>query len=436
MLRPAFILVLILLVPACSMLTPADQRVRAEQMENAVLPMAETAVAAGQLETAQRLYGRLLEVNPDSAPARMGLGDIALERQQSSAAANWYLAALEHAEDPQQRHAALLAHGRAALSAGQLEAASESFTRLTDPEESAPPASVAWGHNGIGLTRLLEGDLRGAIAAMERAALLDPEEARFQANLNRALTMLDRAPPPAEDPVEDQPDDPQPEPEESLALADEEMETDSELAAPDGDSSDPEPEPEPAHELDEPMGADQAAIADSSNSHFVGARASCPRNEPEISIEGGTPSLRGASLDATKGQNESCRADSGNTATPDEDADPPGRWESIHDLLVDLVQNGYEFEDGSMLAELANGSGSLPTALILEDRGSFLQAGAYTERYVAETLAEELHDLTQRPVRVVETAGEDGMALHRVRIGPLDSGDPLVEPHTVSPAAP
>ena len=44
----------------------------------------------------------------------------------------------------------------------------------------------------------------------------------------------------------------------------------------------------------------------SSDAHFDGARASCPRIEPGDSIEGGTPSLRGASLDMTKSHNEHC----------------------------------------------------------------------------------------------------------------------------------
>ena len=40
--------------------------------------------------------------------------------------------------------------------------------------------------------------------------------------------------------------------------------------------------------------------------NVVGARASCPRIEPRSSIEGGTPSLRGASLDITKSPNGNC----------------------------------------------------------------------------------------------------------------------------------
>ena len=190
MLRPAVILVLAILAPACSLMPAKSEYVRAQQMEDAVLPMAATALEAGQVETARRLYVRLLDVDPESVRARMGLGDVALRERETAAAARWYLAALAHTEAPLQRHAALLAHGRAALAAGQLKAARESFTRLTNPKENAPRESVAWGHNGMGLTLLLEGDLTGAVAAMERAVLHVPEEERFQGNLNRALAML------------------------------------------------------------------------------------------------------------------------------------------------------------------------------------------------------------------------------------------------------
>ena len=426
------------ILPACSMMPQEGERVRAEQMEAAVLPMAATAVAAGQLETARRLYGRLLEVDPDSAAARMGLGDIALEQQEASAAANWYLAALEHAQDAPQRHAALLAHGRAALAAGRLEAARESFARLSDPEESAPSASAAWGHNGIGLTRLLDGDARGAVVAMERAVLLFPEEERFQANLNRALTLLDRGPPPAltdrngtstgGDGLEDL----------AIASGTAKIAGDSDLAAV-GERAAPtvyvrfddrldDAEPAPGEDLPQIVEAD--------------------RIDPELTVPAGE------ALEA--GQDQSKGTDVADVAGPGEKAldpdvreehlgtladadsvddgrviwvgvDTPEEGEAVRDLLVDLAQHGYEFEDWSMLAELANGSGSLPTLLVIENDERFLQAGAYAERYVAETLAEELHDLTQRPVDVTETLGEDNVTLHRVRIGPLDPGDSLVE---------
>ena len=120
----------------------------------------------------------------------MGLGDAAVAGGSSAEAARWYLAALANAGRPEERHAALLAHGRAALSAGQLEGARKSFARLTDPDEAAPEPVVAWAYNGLGLTLLLAGDLRGGVAAMEQAVLRAPGERRFERNLTRGLAML------------------------------------------------------------------------------------------------------------------------------------------------------------------------------------------------------------------------------------------------------
>ena len=190
MIRPAAVFVLATLVPACSMMPPKSEHIRARQMEEAVVPMAATALEAGQLETARRLYRRLLGIDEDSVEARMGLGDVAMREQEVEAAARWYLLALAQAEQPEDRHAALLAHGRAALAAGQVEAARKSFTDLADPKENASRLHVAWGHNGVGLALLLDGDLRGAVAAMEQAVLRAPEEERFRGNLDRALAML------------------------------------------------------------------------------------------------------------------------------------------------------------------------------------------------------------------------------------------------------
>ena len=175
---------------ACSLLPEQRDQPRSEQMERAVLPMARAALNAGQIETARRLYRRLLQLDRGSVDARMGLGDAAVESREPAAAAQWYLAALANARSPEARHAALLAHGRAALSAGQLEPARKSFARLTDPLAEASQSNVAWGYNGLGLTLLLAGDLRGATAAIEQAVLRAPDEPRFRGNLARALAML------------------------------------------------------------------------------------------------------------------------------------------------------------------------------------------------------------------------------------------------------
>ena len=178
-----------LLIGSCSVLPNEGDTLRIKRVEEAVLPMARVALEAEQTETARRLYLRLLDVDPNSVRARMGLGDIAVARQDSAEAARWFAGALAHAREAGERHAALLAHGRAALAAGELQAARRSFSRLTSAREAAPTASVAWGLNGLGLIALLEGDVRGAIRLMEQAVLLAPEEKMLADNLSRALDM-------------------------------------------------------------------------------------------------------------------------------------------------------------------------------------------------------------------------------------------------------
>ena len=191
---------LAVLLAGCTDAMRQRDRLRIERVENAVLPMATAALETGQMETAKRLYGRLLEVDPESFRARMGLGEAALRERQPADAARWYAQAIEVAQVPAQRHEALLAHGRAALESGQLQAAQESFARLASPEEQAPQASAAWGLNGVGLTQLLQDDLPAAVESMERAVLWAPSEPMFRENLARARAMLaDREPLPDEE---------------------------------------------------------------------------------------------------------------------------------------------------------------------------------------------------------------------------------------------
>ena len=177
-------------VVGCSLMPQNSGNLRIDEVQRALLPMASVALDTGQLETAKRLYQRLLDVDPDSFDARMGLGDVAFKGRRSTDAARWYLAALANASAPSQRHEALLWHGRAALEDGQIEAARRSFQQLVDRRENAPAINVAWGHNGIGLTLLLDGDLGGAIDAMEQAVQRAPDEKMFADNLDRALGML------------------------------------------------------------------------------------------------------------------------------------------------------------------------------------------------------------------------------------------------------
>ena len=63
-----------------------------------------------------------------------------------------------------------------------------------------------------------------------------------------------------------------------------------------------------------------------------------------------------------------------------------------------------------------------PPPLLLHEGGErYLQAGAYSARPVAESLAARLRDLGVEPVRVTETV-RNGKPIYRVRIGPVDPG--------------
>ena len=186
---------LLLFTSSCSVLPNESHTWRVKRVEEVVLPMARVALEAEQTETARRLYLRLLDVDPDSVSARMGLGNVATAQRESAEAVRWYAAAVAHATGAEEHQAALLAHGRAALSGGELEAARRSFSRLTSPRESAPTLTVAWGLNGLGLVALLEGDIDGALRLMEQAVLLAPDENRLSENLARALDLFARMAP-------------------------------------------------------------------------------------------------------------------------------------------------------------------------------------------------------------------------------------------------
>ena len=618
--RPTVIVLLAILVPACSLMPAKSEHVRARQMEDAVLPMAATALETGQVETARRLYRRLLDIDPESMPARMGLGDVALQERDTAAAARWYLSALTRAGEPEDRRRALLAHGRAALAAGQLEAARESFTRLTEPGENAPRASVAWGHNGTGLTLLLEGDLHGAVAAMERAVLRAPEEQRFRANLDRALAMLSEFPAPevssndrqdvdvppvgqrddnrpgrsltkppepavaeakmpgmsvSEDPpladstpdsqgeggtsrlerLDEPPRSEIEEPEKSgrpaadpitvelplsdepaVAMADAISGTDASIQlepersdhltvdkdrpldrddepqvedaplkpvvseqVPEAVSplvtavetqdreqrASPKPHRSPVTSLDDTKAPSTESVAEVGRVEGVGAgtnehppaEEAGPSTQPAMGkIEDGGPSVRavdespatgppspsprvlvvtennlpflqfGAYAEPANAKSVAARLRdlTGQTVTISENGDradvplhrvrigPIPAPDTLLELIAALEAAGYRIANAPRSSAddgIRNGQAHRPikTVLVHEAGEQFLQAGAYSERSTAETLARELQGLTDRPVRVSEVARPDGPPLHRVRIGPIEPDDPLIE---------
>ena len=441
MLRPAVIVLLAILGPACSLMPAKSEHVRARQMEDAVLPMAATALEAGQVETARRLYVRLLDVDPESVQARMGLGDVALRERETAAAARWYLAAVAHAEAPAERHAALLAHGRAALAAGQLEAAGESFTRLTEPNANAPRESVAWGHNGMGLTLLLEGDLRGAVAAMEQAVLRAPEEERFQGNLNRALALLEEYP--------------SPEPSEPAVLP---------FAVPTPGSESAESANPPQKIEDAPANALEGNAESAHGDHEPGAAALAAADLPASEVN----STVEAELEETEDPIQETEDPVQKTVDPVQETErspqQPDDLEvsELESAAVPDSDTATEVEATEVPEDVADGQAEVPAAesagqaiapgfdergrpaagedapdatttssplprvfVVTEDRLSFLQFGAYAKPANADAVAAQLRGLTERPVQISNTVDKAGTALHRVRIGPVPSVDAL-----------
>ena len=392
------------LLAACTIVPPRPDTLRVDRIEDAVLPMASAALTAGQVETARRLYTRLLDVDAESVEARMGLGDVAMAMREHRQAANWYLAAAGLAREPAERHAALLAHGRAALTAGDLDAARASFERLTLAEENASRQHVAWGFNGIGVVSLLEGDPRAAVAALEQAVLGIPGESRFEGNLDRALRLaagyappedgkpdVPQPPVPAEPqrspvavepaPVEParvpvpapgaEPREPSPEPESrSEPLPDPEPRPDTPPAAAPPPTPEPEPEPAPTPAPAPPPEPEPVAAP---------PKEPLAQDEPSETLESLTAATR--------------------TDAPDAPAAADPSWPS-----------------------LAN----LPGAFVVHtDGGAFVQVGAYAvEAHAADTAA-RLRAATGLPVRVDAGGGDD--RLFRVRIGPVPPAD-LPEP--------
>ncbi|MCY3819771.1 MAG: SPOR domain-containing protein [Gammaproteobacteria bacterium] len=372
-----------LLIGSCTVLPNEGETLRVKRVEEAVLPMAKVALEAEQTETAKRLYLRLLEVDPRSVTARMGLGDIAVARRDSTAAARWYAAAVAIATEADERHAALLAHGRAALAGGELEAARKSFSRLASERENAPVASVAWGLNGLGLIALLEGDIRTAIGFMERAVLFAPEDKMLADNLERALDLsaglvaeterLDRvhdmavapAAPPVADPAPVAPAPP--------------------LAAPvapppeSGPGAERSPQPtEPAPMRGERADDEGEVVEDRAREPPV------PESNPE-SEEGGGPEQR------------------------------PGTDRA----RTDALPMGWRV-DRSELRPYA----------IKVDGEYYVRIGAYDLRAAADTVVSELRGVTAETVEVAEFGrggGGNAIVLYRILVGPITSKAGLIE---------
>ena len=339
-------------------------------MVGAVLPVARTALDAGQLETARRLYRRLLDVDPQSFEARMGLGEVAHQRRDGAEAMRWFLGALANATTVTQRHDALLHHGRAALDAGQMEHAQASFARLTDPQEAASNEYVAYGLNGVGLTLLLSGDLRSSVTLLEQAVDRLPGDKKLRDNLARALQLL------AEE-VANAPDD---------APG---AETATARATPySGAAARPELQAA-ADRIEQAVARFEEAADRLADTSRQGDSASSAQTPTDTAATPAPPPRTPAPAQAPAPETPPPRAPV--ARTPEPPPKPP--------------------------ASVPRGS---PGFLVVEGGRRFVQMGAYGTAAKANALAERLQRVTEQSVTVTERGG-----LHRVRIGPLRTEDAL-----------
>ena len=438
---------LAVLLAGCADAMRQRDRLRIERVENAVLPMATAALETGQMETAKRLYGRLLEVDPESFRARMGLGETALRERQAADAARWYAQAIEVAQAPAQRHEALLAHGRAALESGQLQAAQESFARLASPEEQAPQASAAWGMNGVGLTQLLQDDLPAAVESMEQAVLWAPSEPMFRENLARARAMLaERGPFPDEEapaPATSyaiEPGASAPEPDAAPAPDDASLEL--VFSPPLVEEIPPPPAPEARVA---PSAADEPADALASEALPEAADTlaempaegaedpSVPEDAAEISEALDTPWAEDEYTDAPASEalpeatetlvEEPIEVADTLSEMPGEGAEDPLAPGGIAETSEEQDAPSAEDEPAED-APAESASEAAPPRdprgfLVHEGGQQFVQMGAYRIRDSAFSLAARLREMTDEQVFVLEGS------LHRVRIGPLASQSAL-----------
>lgn len=374
--------------------------------------MASSALATGQVETARRLYERLLEFDPESVDARMGLGDVALADREAAQAANWYLAAVAYADAPAQRQAALLAHGRAALAAGDLDAAGASFGRLIDPRENASRVEVAWGYNGVGLVNLLAGNPREAVAALEQAVLRAPDEPRFQANLDRALRMVAnyRAPETSAEASTDTQTSTDAPPPATVDVSPTVVNT-SPAVSPDDELIDvPAAPPVTDEPPTEPSLED--LVVDSEPSRPTQSR-SRPQEQPEaaappdieptvlIDIQGVTPTA------------DPVDSEPADDAPGEETAGQP-------DPVVEeqpTARHPQQAPEEPVETPEAPAAGVSAAFVVRTPMGDYLQVGAYAEETRALDQASRLSALTDLPVRIDE--GDTGDLLFRVQIGPL-----------------
>ena len=155
------------------------------------LPVAAAALAAGQLDVARRLYLSLAERFDNAAEPFLGLGYIAFQDRDFTAAEKYFLQAGERASDtPAMQAEALLGAGRTALVQGRTRAARRHLRSAQTPGQDTP--SAAWIANGLAVTAALDGDHEAAEAHYAEALRRSSGHPRIAANFVRMLVAAGR----------------------------------------------------------------------------------------------------------------------------------------------------------------------------------------------------------------------------------------------------
>ena len=150
------------------------------------LKVASAALAAGQPDVAQRLYGSLTELYDDAPEPLLGLGYIALQANDLDAAIDHFVRAAELAKDaPAAKAEALVGAGRAELAKGRTREARNYLHRAR--KIATDPSSAAWIENGLAVAAVLDGDYGTAETHYAAALRHSSAHPRITANYMRML---------------------------------------------------------------------------------------------------------------------------------------------------------------------------------------------------------------------------------------------------------
>ena len=176
---------------ACARLPALGGAPGSDTMLRDSLPVAAAALSAGQLDVAHRLYSSLAEHFDDTPEPFLGLGYVAFQGGDFTAAEKSFLKASKRASGtPAVRAEALLGAGRAALARNRVRAALRHFRNGREPARDTPTA--AWIANGLAVARALESDFEAAEAHYSDALRLSSEHPRIAANHVRMLVAAGR----------------------------------------------------------------------------------------------------------------------------------------------------------------------------------------------------------------------------------------------------